>query len=77
MDHAFKGSQVLKNSGANSNSLGRLAFPEEMSEILLFLSSLGASFVTGVGWIVGGGLSAVGLQGRLRRKMNPRYDLVA
>lgn len=55
MDRAFKGSQVLKKSVPNSNSLGRLAFPEEMSEIILFLSSPGASFVMGVGWIVDGG----------------------
>ncbi|KAF8847984.1 hypothetical protein BDZ45DRAFT_754328 [Acephala macrosclerotiorum] len=55
MDRAFEGSQVLKKTVPKSISLGRLVFPEEMSEIILFLSSSGASFVTGVGWIVGDG----------------------
>jgi NAD(P)-dependent dehydrogenase (short-subunit alcohol dehydrogenase family) len=36
---------------------GRMASVEEVSDIILFLASPRASFVTGVGWVVDGGLT--------------------
>jgi len=34
---------------------GRVATREEVSDVIIFLSSPSASYVTGVGWIVDGG----------------------
>lgn len=40
--------------------LGRVADPEEVAEVVLFLCSDNASFVTGADWAVDGGYSAMG-----------------
>ena len=44
--------------------LGRVAQPDEVADVVMFLSSPRSSFVVGVGWLVDGGLSA------------PRVDIV-
>ena len=44
--------------------LGRIAQPDEVADVVMFLSSPRSSFVVGVGWLVDGGLSA------------PRVDIV-
>lgn len=37
----------------------RLAHPDEIADVVLFLSSPMASFVTGAAWIVDGGMSVI------------------
>ncbi|RAL07199.1 SDR family NAD(P)-dependent oxidoreductase, partial [Aspergillus homomorphus CBS 101889] len=55
MDRALEGSPSLKEEVLKVIPLGRLALPEEVSEAVMFLSSPGASYITGVGWIIDGG----------------------
>ena len=38
--------------------LGRIAHPEEIADVVMFLSSPRSSYVVAVGWLVDGGLSA-------------------
>jgi len=42
------------------HALGRVADPEEVAEVVVFLCSDNASFVTGADWAVDGGYSAMG-----------------
>lgn len=42
-----------------AHPLGRLAEPEEIANVILFLASDEASFVTGAAWLVDGGYTAV------------------
>ena len=37
--------------------LGRIAQPDEVADVVMFLSSPRSSFVVGVGWLVDGGTS--------------------
>ena len=37
--------------------LGRIAQPDEVADVVMFLSSPRSSFVVGVGWLVDGGFS--------------------
>ena len=43
----------------DAHPLGRIADPEEIANVILFLASDEASFVTGANWLVDGGYSAV------------------
>ena len=38
--------------------MGRFAEPEEVAEVALFLVSDAASYVTGAGWLVDGGIAS-------------------
>ena len=37
--------------------MSRIAKPEEIADVVLFMTSPRSSYVTGVGWIVDGGLT--------------------
>ena len=55
MDAAFEGSPPLKEMVQKAVPMGRIAQEEEVSDVVIFLSGPGGSYVTGVGWIVDGG----------------------
>ena len=55
IDRAIAGNPSLATFIENAVPLGRIAKQEEVSGLVMFLSSPNASYVTGVGWIVDGG----------------------
>ncbi|KAG7001444.1 FAD-linked oxidoreductase OXR1 [Physcia stellaris] len=55
MDRAFDGSPALRESVNKAVPMGRIALQEEVSDVIIFLSGAGGSYVTGVGWIIDGG----------------------
>jgi len=55
MDAAFEGSPPLKQMVEKAVPMGRIAQQEEVSDVVIFLSGRGGSYVTGVGWIIDGG----------------------
>ena len=55
MDRAFDGSPGLRESVNKAVPMGRIALQEEVSDVIVFLSGAGGSYVTGVGWIIDGG----------------------
>lgn len=55
MDAAFEGSPPLREMVQKAVPMGRIAQEEEVSDVVIFLSGPGGSYVTGVGWIVDGG----------------------
>ena len=55
MDRAFDGSPGLRDKVNKAVPMGRIALQEEVSDVVIFLSGPGASYVTGVGWIIDGG----------------------
>ncbi|CAF9933293.1 hypothetical protein IMSHALPRED_009131 [Imshaugia aleurites] len=42
------------------NPMGRMAWPEEIADVAVFLSSSRSSYVTGVGWVIAGGKGLTG-----------------
>ena len=56
--------EELREQLAKTIPLGRIAQPDEIADVVMFLSSPRSSFVVGVGWLVDGGMSA------------PRVDIV-
>ena len=55
MDRAFDGSPGLREKIDKAVPMGRIALQEEVSDVVIFLSGAGGSYVTGVGWIIDGG----------------------
>ncbi|CAI7568680.1 unnamed protein product [Penicillium crustosum] len=55
IDKAFEGNPEIRLALSASIPAGRLAHPEEVSNVVLFLSGPKSSYVTGVGWLVDGG----------------------
>jgi NAD(P)-dependent dehydrogenase (short-subunit alcohol dehydrogenase family) len=55
IDKAFAGNPEIRLALSASIPAGRLARPEEVSNVVLFLSGPKSSYVTGVGWLVDGG----------------------
>jgi NAD(P)-dependent dehydrogenase (short-subunit alcohol dehydrogenase family) len=48
----------FQESLTNATMIKRLGYPEEVADVVLFLNSPLASFVTAAAWIVDGGASA-------------------
>ena len=57
VEAAFEGSAELREMADKAIPLKRLALEEEVSDLVIFLSGKGGSYVTGQGWIVDGGTS--------------------
>lgn len=55
VDKAVKGNPELSLLMQKAIPLGRIAQQEEISDVIIFLSSPRSSYVTGAGWIVDGG----------------------
>ena len=55
IDKAVKGNPDLGPLMRKVVPIGRIAQKEEISDVIMFLSSPRSSYVTGVGWIVDGG----------------------
>lgn len=55
IDKAFEGNPEIRLALSASIPAGRLAHPEEVSNVVLFLSGPKSTYVTGVGWLVDGG----------------------
>lgn len=54
---AIEGNAELGRMIENVLPVGRMARPEEISNIIVFLCSPRASYVTGSSWVVDGGLT--------------------
>lgn len=59
MIDAIDGSEKLRDMINNAVPLGRIAQPEEVADVVVFLCSPQASYVTGNNWMVDGGLSCL------------------
>lgn len=55
IEAAVAGSPELAGVMERVVPMGRIAQTEEISDVIMFLSSPRASYVTGAGWIVDGG----------------------
>lgn len=55
VQEAVEGNPALKTLMENSVPMGRIAQPNEVADVVMFLSSPRSSYVTGSGWIVDGG----------------------
>lgn len=53
----MKGNPNLPMMVNSAVPMRRLALPEEIADVVVFMTSPRSSFVTGVGWIVDGGLT--------------------
>lgn len=59
MTRGIKGDAALYENVANLHPMGRFAKPEEIANVILFLATDEASFVTAAAWMVDGGYTAV------------------
>ena len=50
--------EALRDQLGKTVPLGRIAQPDEVADVVMFLSSPRSSYVVGVGWLVDGGFSA-------------------
>ncbi|KAI1261851.1 hypothetical protein F5Y18DRAFT_188238 [Xylariaceae sp. FL1019] len=57
VEEAMEGNPNLPVMMKSVIPMRRIASPEEVADVILFMTSPGASYVTGVGWIVDGGLT--------------------
>lgn len=57
IEAAVAGSPDLARVMERVVPMGRIAKTEEISDVIMFLSSPRASYVTGAGWIVDGGVT--------------------
>lgn len=55
MDKVFQAAPEFEDMIKKAVPLGRIAQPEEVSDLVIFLSSPQASYITGQGYIVDGG----------------------
>ena len=55
IDAAVAGNPELEKTMTRVVPMARLAKPEEISDVIMFLSSPRSSYVTGAGWLVDGG----------------------
>ena len=55
VDRALAGNPDLKDMIDRAVPFGRIAKAQEISDVVMFLSSPRSSFVTGSGWLVDGG----------------------
>jgi len=59
MIDAVEGSEQLRAMVNDVVPLGRIAQPDEVADVVLFLCSPQANYVTGSGWMIDGGLSCM------------------
>lgn len=52
---AVEGNPALQGFMEAHIPMGRIAQPDEVADVVVFLSSSKSSYVTGAGWIVDGG----------------------
>lgn len=57
VSRAVDGDPALGELMKRTIPMGRIAHQEEVSDIIMFLSSPRSSYVTGAGWIVDGGIT--------------------
>ncbi|KAL2789396.1 3-oxoacyl-reductase [Aspergillus keveii] len=57
VEEALNGNPNLDGMMKSVVPMKRIAFPEEIADIVVFMTSPRSSYVTGVGWIVDGGLT--------------------
>ena len=57
VDEAFAANPALNEMVKKAVPMGRIALQEEVSDLAIFLSGRGGSYVTGQGWIIDGGTS--------------------
>lgn len=57
IDRAIAGNPSLADAIKRAVPMGRIAQPDEISDVVMFLSSPRSSYVTGAGWIVDGGVT--------------------
>ena len=55
VQEAIEANSALQTLIENSIPMGRIAQPDEIADVAMFLSSPRSSYVTGSGWIVDGG----------------------
>jgi NAD(P)-dependent dehydrogenase (short-subunit alcohol dehydrogenase family) len=59
LTRGIQGDAALYEKVANLHPMGRFAKPEEIANVILFLATDEASFVTAAAWMVDGGYTAV------------------
>ena len=55
VQRAIEGNSGLQSLMEKAIPIGRIAQPDEIADLVIFLSSPRSSYVTGSGWIIDGG----------------------